>query len=411
MPIARVRARRPAIQRPRFRPGRAQDINSHERPFMNNPIWVMTSAFKALTLKQIVSKTKIIGAQGMELCVFRRDGTRADHVATHLDYEGFGPDQAKRLIETCQREGLRFSVGAYENLIGGDPVERAHNQDHLLKLIRIAYLCGGDRNDVKVGTFVGYNHELGVQDRGFEKNLEEYKRVFGPIVRYAESLGVTLVYENCPMEGWEPATCPTTFNNLPGTLAARKLMYALLPSKAHGETYDPSHDVWQNINPTDVIQASDMARIHRVHIKGTRNLNSAARIHWGALYPMQAVDPALAKRAGVPIPAHAWDRHHYEPMLPGFGGTDSMDWRCFLQTLMQRGFYGPFVIENEADNSAHTGNLGATVQGFQAAVLCMAPIVWPLVPNEGYRFDASSQKPLAEPSARDIPVKTMRDLA
>lgn len=377
---------------------------------MNNPIWVMTSAFKSLSLDQVISRTKEIGAQGMELCVFRRDGTRTDHVATHLDYETFGPDDARRLIATCNREGLRFSVGAYENLIGGDPAQRALNQDHLLKLIRIAHLCGGDKNDVRVGTFVGYNHELGAQDGGFEKNLEEYARVFGPIIRYAEDLGVTVIYENCPMEGWRPATSPITYNNLPGCLAARKLMYALIPSMAHGETYDPSHDVWQNIDPIDVIEASDMSRIIRVHVKGTRNNRSPGRILWGALYAMQAVNADLAKRAGVPVPAHEWDRHHYEPMLPGFGGNDSMDWRGFLQALMRRGFGRPFVIENEADNSAHTGNPGATAQGFKAAVLCLAPIVWPLVPEVGYRLDASKWPALAEPTAKDIPVKAIKDL-
>ncbi len=377
---------------------------------MDNPIWVMTSAFQPLKFEDIVKVTKDVGAQGMELCVFRRDGARKDHVATHLDYEDFGLDDARRLVATCQRVGLRFSVGAYENLIGGDPQERLRNQNHLLRLIRIAHLCGGDRNNVKVGTFVGYNHELGAQDRGFEKNLVEYAKVFGPIVKYAEDLGVTVLYENCPMEGWQPATTPTTYNNLPGTLAARKLMYTLIPSRAHGETYDPSHDVWQNINPCDVINSSDMSRIHRVHVKGTRNLNTPARVHWGALYPMQAVNADLARRAGVPVPAHDWDRHHYEPMLPGFGGNDSMDWRAFLLTLMEREFSAPFVIENEADNSAHTRNLGATVQGFKAAVLCLAPIVWPLVSEAGYRFDAAKQPPLADPSGPDIPVKTMKDL-
>lgn len=377
---------------------------------MNNPIWVMTSAFKSLRLDQVIAKTKEIGAQGMELCVFRRDGTRADHVATHLDYEKFGPDDAKRLIETCNRDTLRFSVGAYENLIGGDPRQRILNQDHLLRLIRIAYLCGGDRNDVRVGTFVGYDHELGAQDGGFEKNLEAYAKVFEPIVRYAGELGVTIIYENCPMEGWRPASSPMTYNNLPGCLAARKLMYAMIPSRAHGETYDPSHDVWQGIDPIDVIQASDMSRIHRVHVKGTRNRRSAARVHWGSLYPMQAVSSELAGRADVPVPAHEWDRHHYEPMLPGFGGNDSMDWRGFLETLMRREFNRPFVIENEADNSAHTGNPGATVQGFKAAVLCLAPIVWPLVPEIGYRLDVSEWPALKDPLAKDIPVRTMKDL-
>jgi sugar phosphate isomerase/epimerase len=377
---------------------------------MNNPIWIMTSALKSLRLDQIIQKTKDIGAQGMELCVFRRDGTRSDHVATHLDYEGFGPDQAKRLVERCAKEALRFSVGAYENLIGGEPAQRLLNQNHLLKLIRIAALCGGDRNNVKVGTFVGYNHELGVQDGGFERNLEEYARVFKPIVRYAESLGVTVMYENCPMEGWRPATAPTTYNNLPGTLAARKLMYALIPSRAHGETYDPSHDIWQNIDPCDVIRASDLRRIHRVHIKGSRILKTPARVFWGGLFPMQSVNAKLAKKAGVPIPAHEWDRHHYEPVLPGFGGYDSMDWRAFLETLMARRYPGPFVIENEGANSAHTGNLGATLQGFKSTVLCLAPQVWPLHPQNGYQFDDAKQLPLVEPAGKEIPEKTMADL-
>ena len=62
---------------------------------MNNPIWVMTSAFKSLTLPQIIERTREIQAQGMELCVFRRDGSRKDHVATHLDYESFGPADAQ----------------------------------------------------------------------------------------------------------------------------------------------------------------------------------------------------------------------------------------------------------------------------------------------------------------------------
>ena len=84
--------------------------------------------------------------------------------------------------------------------------------------------------------------------------------------------------------------------------------------------------------------------------------------------------------------------------------------RGFLETLMDRGFEGPFVIENEADNSAHTGNLGATLQGFQAAVLCLAPIVWPLVSDVGYRLDNSKWPPLATPDTKDVPVRSMKDV-
>lgn len=377
---------------------------------MNNPIWIMTSAFPKLTFDAIVEKAHAINAQGLELCVFRRDGSRRDHVATHLDYETFGRDDAQRLLDRCAAEGLRISVGAYDNLIGGDPAEREANQNHILRLIRIAHLLGGDANDIAVGTFVGYNQELGREDSGFQKNLDLYAQVFTPIVKYAEDLGVTFNYENCPMEGWQPATAPTTYNNLPATLAARKLMYALIPSKAHGETYDPSHDVWQHIDPVKVVEASDLSRIHRVHVKGTRNRIDAGAIHWGRLYPMQAVRPDLAQKAGVPQPACEWDRHHYDPKLPGFGGSDSMDWHAFLKVLNDCGFARPYVIENEADNSSHTGNLGATVQGFQATVLNLAPMLWPLTPDAGYRFDAAKQAPLVAAAASDIPVATMASL-
>ncbi len=376
---------------------------------LNNPIWVMSSAFPGLSLEQVIEKTVAIGAQGLDLCVFRRDGTRTDHIATHLDYESFTPDTARQIIDTFNHAGLSLSVGAFENLIGGDPGQRRKNQDHLLRLIRMAHLLGGDANGVKVGTFVGYNHELGAEEGGFGKNLDAYVKVFAPIIRYAEDLGVTLLYENCPMEGWRAAGYTTTFNNLTGVLAARKLMYALIPSRAHGEIYDPSHDVWQHTNPADVIRETDMSRLHRIHVKATRNLQNRTRTHWGSMYPAQTVDPELARQAGIPLPAHDWDRHNYEAMMPGFGGSDSMDWREFGEVLNERGFKGAFEMENEADNSKGTGNLGATVQGFRATVHFLAPMLWPLG-EAGYAYDRSAHRPLSEPTGKDIPLRTMDEL-
>jgi sugar phosphate isomerase/epimerase len=372
---------------------------------MNNQIWVMSSAFPGKDIPFVIQKTKDIGAQGIEACVFRQGGTRSDHIATTIEYEGFGPDQAKEVIDQVNAAQLRLSIGAYENLIGGE--QKVANQNHLLSLVRMAALMGGDANDVKVGTFVGYNHELGIQDAGFQKNLDEFAKVFKPIIKFAEDNGVTIIYENCPMEGWRPASTPTTYNNLPATLAARKLMYTLIPSSAHGETYDPSHDVWQGTDPVKVIEASDMDRIHRVHIKATRNLDVPARTYWGSLYPMQAVDKELAEKAGVPTCQHEWDRHHYEPMMPGFGGSDSMDWRAFIEKLKQRGFEGPYVMENEAANSKQTGNIGAIVQGFQAGILCLAPMIWGLWDGQGYQFDTAGYQAMKAPTGKDIKPVTM----
>ena len=376
----------------------------------NNPIWLMTSAFASdPDFEAVVKRAKSVGAQGLELCVFRRDTDRADHIATHLDYDNFTADRAKRVLEICNNENLRISVGAYDNLIGAktEALQLA-NQNHILKLIRMAAMLGGDANDVVCGTFVGYDHVLGRTDGGFEKNLLKFKKVFQPILNYAKSLGVTVCVENCPMEGWLPVTAPDAYNNLPGCLAARKLMYAILDDDSKlQETYDPSHDIWQHIDPSDVIEAMDFKKLRRVHIKGTRNFtNDAEAVHWGRLYPQQSVDAALAKKAGVPLPGSEWDRLSYEPRLPGFGGSDSCDWTKFLETLMAKGYKNPFVIENEGCNSSHTGNMGATLQGFKATILNTAPVVWPLGPN-GYEFDVSSLKPMTAAMAKDLPVVTM----
>ena len=348
----------------------------------NNQIWLMTSAFPGESFEDVLKRAKSVGAQGLELCVFRRDSDRKDHTATHLDYETFDLAAAQNVVRRCNEEGLRVSVGAYDNLIGGDSQET--NQNHILKLIRIAALLGGNDNDVVCGSFVGYDHVLGRQDRGFEKNLEKFKKVFQPILNYAKDLGVTVCVENCPMEGWQPATAPDCYNNLPGCLAARKLMYAILDDDtALQETYDPSHDIWQHIDPSDVIEAMDFRKLRRIHIKGTRNYpTSADSIHWGRLFPEQVVDAKLAKKAGVPIAANEWARLNYEPRLPGFGGSDSCDWTKFL---------------------------GATLQGFRATILNTAPVVWKLG-KDGFAFDASGLKPMKAPK-KDLPVVTMKDLA
>jgi sugar phosphate isomerase/epimerase len=374
---------------------------------MANPIWIMTSAFDQLNLDQTVEKAIEIGVQGLDLCVFRKDGTRDDFVATHLDYENFGADQAKALIDQFNGAKLRLSVGAFENLIGGDPIHRVKNQNHLLRLIRIAYLLGGDENDVKVGTFVGYNHEMGNEEGGFEKNLLEYQRIFGPIIRYANSLGVTVLYENCPMEGWRSSGHFGTFNNLTGILAARKIMYELVPEKNHGEIYDPSHDVWQHTDPVEVIKNTDMTRLKRIHVKSTRNNPDP---FWGNMYPMQEVRAEWAVKLGITSSKNPWDRHHYEATLPGFGLGDSMDWRAFVNILKESGFTGPFEIENEAVLSKQTGKMGAIVQGCKAAVQNLAPLLWELS-DEGWTYPNSEYVPLKDIDRADIPLATMDSIA
>jgi sugar phosphate isomerase/epimerase len=186
-------------------------------------------------------------------------------------------------------------------------------------------------------------------------------------------------------------------------------MYTLIPSQAHGEIYDPSHDVWQNTDPVEVIKETDINRLHRIHVKATRNLQNKKRTFWGSMYPTQAVDNELAQKAGIPSAAHEWDRHNYEAMMPGFGGSDSMDWRKFVETLNQKGFKRPFEMENEAKNSKETGNINAIIQGFRASIYFLSPMLWPLS-EQGYQYDQNQYGPLRETANKDIPLQTMDKL-
>ena len=87
---------------------------------------------------------------------FRRQKTRN---ALFSNMSDFGTDAEGEQVFP-KGNAVMIDYSASENLIGGDPIHRIKNQNHLLQLIRMAYLLGGDENDVKVGTFVGYNHEF-----------------------------------------------------------------------------------------------------------------------------------------------------------------------------------------------------------------------------------------------------------
>src|SRR5690606_10069130 len=115
------------------------------------------------------------------------------------------------------------------------------------------------------------------------------------------------------------------------------------------------------------------------------------------------------EKAGIPTTTNDWDRHNYEATLPGFGVGDSMDWRKFIDTLKEKGFSGPFEIENEAGLSKGTGNMGAIIQGFKATVLNLAPLLWSLT-DEGYTYNQGPGNELKDLGRKDIPSVTMDQL-
>jgi hypothetical protein len=77
--------------------------------------------------------------------------------------------------------------------------------------------------------------------------------------------------------------------------------------------------------------------------------------------------------------------------------------------LKEKGFSGPFEIENEAVLSKQTGKMGAIVQGCKAAVQNLAPLLYELT-DEGWVYPRSEYQALKEVNRKDIPLVTMEDL-
>jgi hypothetical protein len=127
------------------------------------------------------------------------------------------------------------------------------------------------------------------------------------------------------------------------------------------------------------------------------------------MYPLQQIRPEWAAKLGITSSTNSWDRHHYEATLPGFGLGDSMDWRAFVSILKEKGFTGPFEIENEAVLSKQTGKMGAIVQGCRAAVQNLAPLLWELT-DEGWVYPRAAYHSLEDVGRKDIPLLTMDDL-
>jgi sugar phosphate isomerase/epimerase len=130
---------------------------------------------------------------------------------------------------------------------------------------------------------------------------------------------------------WEPwqggpniATSPVGFD---------ALFKGFKDSPYVGLQYDPSHLVWQQMDPVQT--AKDFVdKIYDVHLKDTQ-------IHWD-----------IVRRGGIVPVDHA---HWWQFRIPGMG---SMPWREFFGVLQGAGYQGAMSIEHEDDLYGAADNPG-----------------------------------------------------
>ncbi len=230
---------------------------------------------------------------------------------THVDVVGFDAAAASRTQALIEKTGVGFSgLGYYPNVLSADADEVELGVRHLIRVIDAAALLGVS----VVNSFVGRDPKQTV-DAQWPRFLE----VWRPIVAHAESRGVRIAIENCPMfftaDEWPGG------KNLATSPAIWRRMFADIPSKFFGLNYDPSHLVFQRIDHLKPLREF-RDRLFHVHAKDVR------------------VDRDKLDDCGVLAYPNKW----HTPKLPGLG---EIRWGEFLGVLAEVGYDGPVAVEVE----------------------------------------------------------------
>lgn len=299
----------------------------------------ITVPFGSRSLDEVADWAAGNGYGCLEICCWpsASGDTRRYAGVTHIDVEGLNKATAEGIRSMLDEKGIEISaLGYYPNPLHPDPEHRAAVVSHLEKVIDAAPLLGVDT----VTTFAGNDKTKSVPE-----NMEEFRKVWTPLVARAEDRGVRIAIENCPMifsfDEW-PAG-----NNLAYSPAIWREMFEAIPSEALGLNFDPSHLVWQMI---DIERAIDefASRIYHVHAKDLE-------IDRNGLYDN-----------GIFSLGMGWQ----VPRLPGLG---EVDWPRFFAALYRNGYDGPVVIEHEDRKFEGTDEL--VERGFFLARDVLAPYV------------------------------------
>jgi sugar phosphate isomerase/epimerase len=295
---------------------------------------LMTAAFGRTRLEKVAEWSAANGYEMLEVACWPSAGGERRRYAgvSHIDVERL---DAGRVQDTLDRHGLTISsLAYYPNNLHPDPAERRAANTHLRKVIDAAARLGAPT----VGTFVGRDKTKNVPD-----NFREFRKVWPRLVAYAESKGVNVAIENCPMifswDEWPGGT------NLASTPAAWDEMFSEIPSERFGLNLDPSHLVWLQIDYERAVR--DYAgRILHVHAKDME-------IDRDGLY-----------RYGSASQGMGWQ----VPRLPGLG---QVDWGRFIGQLYRVGYDGVVSVEHEDRAFEHTEDL--VKRGFLIARDCLRP--------------------------------------
>jgi sugar phosphate isomerase/epimerase len=227
---------------------------------------------------------------------------------THIDVDNL--DVAHVHALTAEYGVSISGLGYYPNPLDPNPEQAEFYREHIKKIIRAAARLGIP----VVNTFIGRNPSLSVTD-----NLKLFAEHWPAIVKVAEEHNIKIGIENCPM--WFTDDEWPGGKNLATTPAIWDRMFEIIPSRALGLNYDPSHMIWQMMDEVLPIY-NYRDRLHHIHLKDVK------------LY--------RDKLNRVGIMANPLEYH--SPKLPGLG---DVRWGAFFAALTDVRYRGPVCIEVE----------------------------------------------------------------
>jgi len=230
---------------------------------------------------------------------------------SHVDVADFKKGDAERVNGLFKSASVEISgLGYYPNPLAPNPEEAQVYIEHLKRVISASSLLGVNL----VNTFIGRDWTKSVDD-----NWPQFKKVWNPLVKFAEDKGVRIGIENCPMlftrDEWPGG------KNLAHSPAVWRRMFEEIASDNFGLNFDPSHLVWQHMDYVKPIWEF-AKRIFHVHAKDAR------------------VDKRRLDDVGI----LATPLQYHTPKLPGLG---DVNWGRLLSVLSDVGYRGPVCIEVE----------------------------------------------------------------
>jgi len=297
-----------------------------------------TAAFPGKPLEEVAAWAANNGFEALEIAcwpVGKADRRYAG--VTTLNVADYSMEKAHQTQEILKKNNLIISsLGYYPNPLHPDLEHRQLVIDHLKKVISAAEML-----EVPiVGTFIGKD-----KDKTSEQNLEEFAKLWPPLVKYAKEHHVKIAIENCPMifsnDEWPGG------NNLAISPSIWRKMWEIIPDDNFGLNLDPSHLVWQMIDYVRVVQ-DFQDRIFHVHAKDLQ------------------IDREGLYQHGVLSLGMGWQ----VPRLPGLG---DVRWDQFISALYRSGY--DYVISIEHEDRAFEKTEELVKRGFLIARDVLRPYV------------------------------------